>query len=426
MKPIVNVPETNSHEMIESRIETAPKTRRAFSDMLLLKSFFALLLVVGALSCSSSKEEPVSNPKDKSTTSDKNVSSEPPAPVVISRVTQQAGEPGYGAKQFTAVANGIRDASIDAKRPGRIVAIDVSLGEAVEVGQTLIRLDSVLDRLAVDAALAGKESAEAGRSKAERDLKRAEELFAESGISQSRLESVRLAFQVANATYDGAVAELGASKRQLAETRIVAPFAGEVARLPYELGETPLPGGIVAEVTDRSELVAEIFLSEEEAQVISVGSKARVTIAGDAQRGRDGVLRALSPKGNEVTKLFKGEVVIENRDLLLRAGVTCRVRFAAEMTESPIVPLDAIVEVEGEVGSSFVVVVADLDDGTSESKVSRASLRRVTLGQRIGSGVSIVSGLDFGERIVVKGAQSLSDNQPVRMLKEVSLDSLLN
>ncbi len=391
------------------------------------------------LSCSSEQDtktpEHVSQTNNSETSalsSPKNESSkDESAPVVVAMLRSPNADAVGKVRSFSAVLRGVQEANLTVKRPGRIVSIDVTLGERVVAGQTLVRLDSELEQLAVDAATARKESTEAGSKKAERDLKRAQELFAESGISESRLEAVRLNFQVAKAAYDGAQAELGVAKRHLVETRIVAPFDGEVSRLPFDKGETPPPSGIVAEVTDRQQLIADIFLSEEDALMVSVGMQSEISVVGEAKGSRFGTLRAVSPKGNEVTKLFKGEVVVNNSDLRLRSGVTCRVTFKLSNAGRPIVPASAVIEKHNENadhdGERFVaVVVVDSNVIGGAARMLRASFRSVVLGERVGSGVNILSGLEFGERIVVKGAQGLSDNQLLRALEEVSLDSLLN
>ena len=45
----------------------------------------------------------------------------------------------------------------------------------------------------------------------------------------------------------------------------------------------------------------------------------------------------------------------------------------------------------------------------------RAQLRIVKTGKRIGDEVELVSGVDPGERVVVEGAATLVDGQPVEM-----------
>jgi len=328
-------------------------------------------------------------------------------------------------REFSSFTKGIREARLDAKRPGRIVAVDVGLGEHVRAGQTLIRLDSSLERLAVDAAYARRESAEAGKTQAERDWRRAQELFEESSISQSQLEKVQLKRQTAVSAYDGAVADLGMARRNLDETRIVAPFAGEVASLPYDVGETPIPGSSVVEITDRSQLIAEIFLAAEDLPTVKVGMRPEILVAGDLLERSAGVLRAISPKGNERTKLFKGEVLINNDDLRLRAGVACRVMFPPEENKHPVVPYSAIIATD-RMDSLPELVVITSTEGSDAKRRLTATVRQVTLGERAGSGVTVLAGLDYGERVVVSGAERLKDGQALQVIKEVPLDSLLD
>lgn len=404
--------------------------------MVSLLSAFLLLVSLLLVSCSSNEER--QHQKDTASESGRNHSVDSvdassahvaetngAQPFLITRIIHLTGNGSSTVREFSSSTKGIREARIDAKRPGRIVAVDVGLGEYVKAGQTLIRLDSSLERLAVDAAYARRESTEATKTQAERDLRRAQELFEGTSISQSQLEKVKLKLQVASSAYDGAVADLGIARRNLDETRIIAPFSGEVTSLPYEVGETPIPGSSVVEITDRSQLIAEIFLAEDDLPAVKAGMHPEILVAGDPLERSAGVLRAISPKGNERTNLFKGEVLIDNDDLRLRAGVACRVMFPPEENEHPVVPYSAIIASNRTDSPPELVVISSTEESDTKRSLT-ATVRHVTLGERAGSGVTVLTGLDYGERVVVSGAEKLKDGQVLRAIKEVPLDSLLD
>jgi len=88
-------------------------------------------------------------------------------------------------------------------------------------------------------------------------------------------------------------------------------------------------------------------------------------------------------------------------DLPLRSGMFGRARFPAGERKALVVPAAAVVE-RGQLSSLFVVGA----DGV-------ARLRLVTLGERHGERVEVLSGLTPGERIVVEGGDGLADGSRV-------------
>jgi RND family efflux transporter MFP subunit len=81
----------------------------------------------------------------------------------------------------------------------------------------------------------------------------------------------------------------------------------------------------------------------------------------------------------------------------LRSGIFGRVRFAAGERKALLVPAGAVVE-RGQLTAVYVV-----------DELGVARLRLVTAGQRRGDRVEILSGLDPGERVVIEGAERVTD-----------------
>lgn len=333
------------------------------------------------------------------------------APVIVALIKVQRSAPPI---RFTQVCRGIHEAKIDAKRPGRIVSIPAVLGQAVSAGETLLRLDSDLEKYQLSAAEAARRAAESAQEKARMDWERAEELRKDKLISESALERSRLSFEIAQSKKQTALANEQIARKNLSETNIKAAISGEISRLPFEIGETPPPGATVVEITDRTSLIMDIFLAERNLNSVSIGDSAVVT--GVSLRGVSfaGVVRAISPKGDERTKLFRAELVVENPGLLLRSGQTLTASFSRRVESGKIViPSEAALSRDGR---PHVALVLN----------QRASFQPITLGERIGSGVTVLSGLKAGDRIVVEGALALFDGAPLNVIREISLDSLLN
>ena len=111
----------------------------------------------------------------------------------------------------------------------------------------------------------------------------------------------------------------------------------------------------------------------------------------------------LAPALDPVTRTFKVEAEIDNSQRLLRPGMFVEVTLIAELREDvPVVPREAVAE-RGGVKVVFVL---------SGQQVEQ---REVIIGLGDDEIVEIRSGLEPGERVVVKGLETLSDESKVRV-----------
>jgi hypothetical protein len=110
-----------------------------------------------------------------------------------------------------------------------------------------------------------------------------------------------------------------------------------------------------------------------------------------------------------MTGQYKVDIDIPNPDLAFRAGVIGRARLPKqESAEVIAIPRDAVLLSLGE-PAAFVVA----DD--------RARLRSLSLGPDQGMMVVVTEGLEFGDRLVVRGQRDLRDGSLVRVT-EVAAD----
>jgi membrane fusion protein (multidrug efflux system) len=109
--------------------------------------------------------------------------------------------------------------------------------------------------------------------------------------------------------------------------------------------------------------------------------------------------RAVDPN----TATIKVRVSFQNKDNILRAGMSCKIHVKNNSgTKKIIIPFKAVSE---QLGEFTVFVVGDS---------SKAEQRGVKLGAKIADKVIVQSGLKEGETIVTEGIQNLSDGIPVQ------------
>ena len=131
----------------------------------------------------------------------------------------------------------------------------------------------------------------------------------------------------------------------------------------------------------------------------------------------EGHVSAIAPAADLQSRVFDVEVTIPNPNGRLRPGMIGTVALrpaSAEIVDAsrslPTVPLTAIVRsASGEEQYGAFTV-----ERQGEGYVAR--MRPVRLGEVMGNGVAVKSGVASGDRIVITGANLLVDGDPIRVI----------
>ena len=136
-------------------------------------------------------------------------------------------------------------------------------------------------------------------------------------------------------------------------------------------------------------IMADLF--EYEAPNIHVGETASVTLQSVPGRKFTARINYIQPQVDPMTRTLKVRLDMDNPDLLLKPDMYATVEFHVNIPVQLTVPADAVLNA-GERKTVFV----DRGNGFFEP-------RQVTIGERNGDRIQILSGLSGGERIVTSG-----------------------
>ena len=267
----------------------------------------------------------------------------------------------------------------------RIRKINVEVGDYVVKGQILAEMD----RLQL-------EQTELQVQNDDIEYERLKGLYAEGGVSQSDFETAETGYKLRKTTL--------ANLRE--NTVLRSPINGFVSARNFDAGDLfsmSAPLFTVQQVTPVKLLVG---ISESEYTKVKKGDSVSLTV--DALPGETftGKVERLYPTIDPATHTFKAEVVVPNTDRVLRPGMYARVRVNFGSRRSIIVPDQALVKQEG-TGTRFIFVLKA--DNT-------VSYLPVTVGRHMGQEYEILSGLEEGATVVVKGQALLRDGVKVNVL----------
>jgi RND family efflux transporter MFP subunit len=278
---------------------------------------------------------------------------------------------------------------------GVVSHINVQEGQRVKRGQRLAEIEQAEINAQV-------EQARQVADKAQRDVVRAERLFADRLISQNQLEDLRTQAAVSKASLQSAEFNWGYAT-------IVAPQDGTILRRLIQERELVAAGTpvLVIGAQDRG-YVVRVGLADREIVQVRLGDVAEVEL--DAHPGEKfpAQVTEVASGADERSGMFQVELHLQPTKLRLASGLVARISLtpaSARGAERVYVPIASIVEGDGRRASVFVL------NGSGENQVAKRRMVEVAFIE--GTQVAIVSGLSAGEKIVTDGALYLQDNEHV-------------
>lgn len=288
----------------------------------------------------------------------------------------------------TGTLGGKEEVSLSFSTGGIIARILVQEGQSVRAGQLLAELSPV----PVSAEVA---KAEQGRAKAERDLARVRTLHRDSIATTEQLQDATTALAVAEQN-------VKAARFALDHSAIRAPSNGVVLRRLAEPNQVVGAGSAVLMVrTAQRGVVVRAGLPDRDAVRVRLGDSAVVTfdaLPGERYRGR---ITQRASAASAMTGTYAVELALEPRAESLASGLIGRVEIQTRGEgEMPTLPLEALVEADGDSAAVYVVTRGG----------DRGSRREVHIARILGDRVALASGVEPGEWVVVRGAAYL-DNE---------------
>ncbi|SJZ70177.1 efflux RND transporter periplasmic adaptor subunit [Consotaella salsifontis] len=352
-------------------------------------SFFTGLALLSLAACrEEAKDEPL-----------------PPRPVL----TTTAARSSTDEQGFSGTIAPRYETNLAFRTLGRIVSRAVDVGEEVKKDQEVAAIDAETLSATVRQAKAQVASARAQADNAAASAERARRLFEEKTVSSAELESANQSKSTADAALERAEAELAKAENALTYAVLTAPYDGVVTQVSLDVGEVAAAGQPVMTIARTDVREAVVDIPTDELDGIKVADRFRVRLQTDPTMATEGSVREIAPEADAATRSNRVRILLDQPPPGFRLGALIRA-FPVRSSDDLIrVPQTAVLE-EG--GEAYVWVVPP--------KASTVEKRKVSLGERRGDVVEVVSGLNEGETVVIAGVHSLEENQAVTLSGEPS------
>ncbi|KAF5061008.1 Macrolide export protein MacA [anaerobic digester metagenome] len=235
-------------------------------------------------------------------------------------------------------------------------------------------------------------------------------LAADAETYQQALEGKNMAaaqMEAAAAQKDQAIVAADKAVKDLTDTSMDSPMNGVILKKVMNEGETVAAGYPVVIIGRTDEVYIEVGVPDERINEMRQGQQAEVSVYG-IKTAFQGSVSEIGAVADSNTRTFTVKINVKNPEGLLKPGMIANVTIHTGSQKAVLIPLDSVLQR----ADGSAVFVYD-----SVSKTVKRKL--VTTGEICGSSIEILSGLEFGEEIVIEGQFLLYDGDAVQIAEEV-------
>ena len=313
---------------------------------------------------------------------------------------------GSNNRTFTGIVEARVQSDLGFRVAGKILERSVNMGQRVQKGQVLMRLDSVDLKLSFAAQQANVEAARAKYIQTKADEARFAALVKSGAVSRQEYDQARAALDSAKAQLDAAEAQARVSNNSSEYAVLLADADGVIVRTLSEPGQVVAAGQTVIQLAHDGPREALINLPEGVRPDLGTTASARLYGRDQIHQAR---LRELSDAADPASRTFAARYVLEGEAASAPLGSTVTIELLTKRTSGSQcvqLPVGAICDR----GSGPGVWIVD--------EKSEVKFRSVTIASIGKEEVVVSGGVQAGEKVVALGAHLLHEGQVVNLSNE--------
>jgi RND family efflux transporter MFP subunit len=291
---------------------------------------------------------------------------------------------------------------IAAEVSGRVISVIADIGDVVDKGQVLARIDSEKYDLQLAQSKAEIARLSALLVNQELDLKRAEKLFKDNLVSAEMVDRTRAEFNALSEQINAANAQLRNSERLIAETEIKAPIKTKVAAKYVDIGDYVQNGMIVYELVDTKHLRVALSFPEYQSLKLKKGLTVFLTTPTSRDQNVETIIKEIKPSVNSNNRSITAIVDFENPGTWV-PGASTQARIILSTYQNAVV-LPQLAVVRRSIGDVVYLIQNDI-----------AVEQPVDTGLEKDGFIHIRSGLKNGDIVALDGAGFLTNGTQIKI-----------
>jgi len=281
-------------------------------------------------------------------------------------------------------------------------------GNRAAVDQVLVEIEPERFKLAVDVAQAAYDKALAAQADAEAGLKRRESVITATPglIPGEEVETWRTKVRLAVADVAQTLAALNQAKLNLHDAYVRAPFNGIIQTRTVQTGQYVQVGTVLATLVRREPLLLRFSVPERSSAELRPGQVANFKVRDNTKEYASKIVHVAAAADEGTRMVAITAEIRESADTALRPGAFAEITIPVSAPRTaPVIPQTAIRPSE----RGFIAYI--VENGLAVE-------RTLAIGMRTADGqAEVLSGLAPGETLVVRGAEALRQNAPVKIVK---------
>ena len=316
---------------------------------------------------------------------------------------------GSNGRTFTGIVEARVQSHLGFRVGGKIQERAVDVGQRVQKGQVLMRLDSQDLELALAAQQAKVEAARARYTQAKADEAKFAGAVEFGGVSRLGYDAARTELDISKALLEAAEAEARVSHNSSEYAVLFADADGVIIRTLSEPGQVVVAGQTVIQLAQDGPREALINLPEGVRPALGTTASARLYGQDQVHQAR---LRQLSDAADPASRTFEARYVLEGEAASAPLGSTVTITLFTRQTPGNLsvrVPVGAVYDRGSGPG---VWIVND------RSEVNFRSVQVASIGKEE---IVVSRGIEAGENVVALGAHLLHEGQAVNTADEEAM-----
>ena len=283
---------------------------------------------------------------------------------------------------------------------GRVIEVLADIGDEVNKGQVLAKIDPEKYRFQLAQSKAEMARLSALLINQELDLKRAEELFKDSLVSAEMIDRSRTEYSALKEQINAAEAQLNNSNRLIEETEIKAPIKSKVSAKNIDVGDFVQTGIIVFELVDTDNLRVALSFPEYQNLKLKKGLDVYLTTPTSIDQLIETTIKDIKPDVNSNSRSITAIVDFENPGSWVPGASTQATITLSTIKNALVLPQLSVVR--RSIGNVVFLVNED-----------RVVQRSVSTGLQKNGLVHIISGLKKGDIVALDGAGFLTNGSEI-------------
>src|SRR5215468_11127344 len=306
---------------------------------------------------------------------------------------------------FTGRIEAEDEVSLSFRIGGRLIENKGKLGDRVQPGQVVARLESQNEMNGLRQAQAALAAAQGQLVQARNQFERQQTLFGQGWTTKVNFDQAKQAHQTAQSQVDSAEAQLKIAHDLVSFTELKADAPGVLTAIGPAAGEVVQPGQSIVRLARKDGRDAVFDVPAQVIRTAPADPEIKVTLADDPTVTARGRIREVAPQANPVTRTFEVKVGLTDPPPAIRLGATVTGRLETEAVPIIEIPATALTRAN----QQPAVWVVD----PSKNTVSLRNIDVLRFNQAL---VAVSQGIDTGEIVVTAGVQALHPGQKVRIL----------